>query len=633
MTERRRLRMPITGLLLLFLVISISVSAGLLWLLFGPSQDYTTNAAIEETHEVVRGTGNAALGIPMFTRNIENIESILDSLVNSGVVASVAVYDSNKKLLAFRENESQPLEKGIKILTKKEEIYTEVVSLDPLMEEEGLERTFVGTVEYKLTPYPLLEAQRQYKQGIYATLAILVTALAILGMYFYHALQKSASNILGGIKLVKAGAKGVTIKEDGFIDEFCQIADGFNEMAGSVDNITGQLESKATELEAKAYEANHSKEESVRNQRDKEALYEFADRELRHRMIEMETFVEALFVKSDYGKKLTSETDYRELKRFSTDLLQTMDGILGDLSKSSKENVVYSKTNIEEFFEELSGYYAERFSRREFSFSVSGATASPYLIKMAREKIELTVQKLLDNAEKYCKEGTVDLSWRVGEEGDTTNLYITLRDTSTVFTEEEAANVFERQFHLGNSNDGDRKGFGLYIARNTVEALEGSISIDSREGFGTIIDVAIPVVLTNELAPHKEQPAADKTALVLCCSMEVDNQFSEILPKLGFAPPRIDDSLVDGSLQLRRNHYDVVFIDEAAYEDEYEDLQDVMKDYGKGTRIVLVGQRYQAKLGVEALPADFDDKDVMRMMNKSISTENVVSLAFNRDKK
>jgi len=58
----------------------------------------------------------------------------------------------------------------------------------------------------------------------------------------------------------------------------------------------------------------------------------------------------------------------------------------------------------------------------------------------------------------------------------------------------------EHLIHLGKmfyraTDEGAGPGLGLYIVKETVSKLNGSVAIESQEGFGTIVKFEIPEVL------------------------------------------------------------------------------------------------------------------------------------------
>lgn len=85
------------------------------------------------------------------------------------------------------------------------------------------------------------------------------------------------------------------------------------------------------------------------------------------------------------------------------------------------------------------------------------------------------------------------LSTRLAPDG---GVIISVEDRGTGIAEEDLAHVFEPYFTTRRAGTG----LGLPIARNIITGMGGTISLDSRIGSGTRIEIALP------RAPHRDQP-------------------------------------------------------------------------------------------------------------------------------
>jgi PAS domain S-box-containing protein len=108
---------------------------------------------------------------------------------------------------------------------------------------------------------------------------------------------------------------------------------------------------------------------------------------------------------------------------------------------------------------------------------------SPRVTALANQ--ELLEQALLNvaaNAAKYVQRGRIELhsSARDGR------VVVAISDTGPGMSKEDRERAFER-FRRGDSDAGDGFGLGLAIAAQAVEALGGTIEIDSAPGKGTTV--------------------------------------------------------------------------------------------------------------------------------------------------
>ncbi len=112
------------------------------------------------------------------------------------------------------------------------------------------------------------------------------------------------------------------------------------------------------------------------------------------------------------------------------------------------------------------------------------------LVRIDGELIKLAIRQLIDNALKYSSPpAPVEISNRSDGEG----LVISVGDRGPGIPEPERARIFEKFYRL--ADDRSRvpgTGMGLAIARQIVEAHGGHMSVESREGGGSIFSIFIP---------------------------------------------------------------------------------------------------------------------------------------------
>jgi len=105
------------------------------------------------------------------------------------------------------------------------------------------------------------------------------------------------------------------------------------------------------------------------------------------------------------------------------------------------------------------------------------------------------VINLISNAAKYSPEGKpIHLTLTV--DGDM--LDIAVRDEGIGIPEEDRVHVFERFYRARNSTNIQGTGLGLNITQKYVELMQGDISFDSVLEEGTVFNVRLPKVPTDE---------------------------------------------------------------------------------------------------------------------------------------
>lgn len=114
-------------------------------------------------------------------------------------------------------------------------------------------------------------------------------------------------------------------------------------------------------------------------------------------------------------------------------------------------------------------------------------------------RVRQIMTNVLGNAVKYTKEGSVVLS--VGmekdtavEQGGTINLVISVKDTGIGIRKEDMDKLFQKfeRVDLKQNSTVEGSGLGLAITKNLLELMNGSISVESVFGIGSVFTVVLP---------------------------------------------------------------------------------------------------------------------------------------------
>lgn len=109
-----------------------------------------------------------------------------------------------------------------------------------------------------------------------------------------------------------------------------------------------------------------------------------------------------------------------------------------------------------------------------------------------RRALEQVLSNLIDNAVKYGTEGGSVLVKTARENG---TLRISVRDSGPGIEEKHLARLFERFYRIdaGRSRDLGGTGLGLSIVKHLVEAMGGTIRVESTMGVGSTFSFTLPV--------------------------------------------------------------------------------------------------------------------------------------------
>jgi PAS domain S-box-containing protein len=109
-----------------------------------------------------------------------------------------------------------------------------------------------------------------------------------------------------------------------------------------------------------------------------------------------------------------------------------------------------------------------------------------------REKLDLAVEALLDNAAKY---GTSSAPIEVRLFQENSDAHLTVRDHGPGIPRADQERIFERFVRLGETltRDVQGAGVGLFIARHSIEGMGGRIWVESGPGAGAIFHLTLPL--------------------------------------------------------------------------------------------------------------------------------------------
>lgn len=108
-----------------------------------------------------------------------------------------------------------------------------------------------------------------------------------------------------------------------------------------------------------------------------------------------------------------------------------------------------------------------------------------------RRALEQVLGNLIENAVKYCPGARVTVSARSRDRGA---IVLTVADTGPGIEARHLARLFERFYRVdpGRSREIGGTGLGLSIVKHLVEALGGSVTVESAVGKGTSFIVTLP---------------------------------------------------------------------------------------------------------------------------------------------
>ena len=164
------------------------------------------------------------------------------------------------------------------------------------------------------------------------------------------------------------------------------------------------------------------------------------------------------------------------------------------LSVSKLETGTFSanaeRIELQQYFTDIVDEYEPDLTKKQIGLELSTQPEDAAITADTR-LFHIVTSNLLSNAVKYTPEGgRVTFGYQVVEN----ELVITVADSGIGIPADEQGALFEKFFRASNAqkHQSGGTGLGLYIVKESVKQLGGTISVASSEGEGTTFTVQIP---------------------------------------------------------------------------------------------------------------------------------------------
>jgi signal transduction histidine kinase len=168
-----------------------------------------------------------------------------------------------------------------------------------------------------------------------------------------------------------------------------------------------------------------------------------------------------------------------------------VDDIL-DLSKMETGKLVMNRgtVRLRDVLNETSDLWRAKAEAKGLQLKIDLANC-PAVIHEDEHRLRQIVTNLLSNAVKFTEQGHVSVMAQVVDG----RLTINVADTGIGIPADQQQAIFEK-FHQGDQSTSRRyggTGLGLAICRNLAEAMEGTVTVESRLGHGSHFTVSLPL--------------------------------------------------------------------------------------------------------------------------------------------
>lgn len=194
----------------------------------------------------------------------------------------------------------------------------------------------------------------------------------------------------------------------------------------------------------------------------------------------------------DTGPLSAEQKELLEKTYVSNERMISLINDLLNVSRIEEGRFLYKQApaQLEEVVKAVLESSKELFKMKKVSLSVDIPSEIPP-VNMDKEKMELAVQNLIENAAKYTPEGG---SIHITMEKHEAEVVFKIKDTGVGIPESEHERIFTKFFRGDNviKMETEGSGLGLYTTRNIIDAHRGKIWFESKEGKGTTFFFSLP---------------------------------------------------------------------------------------------------------------------------------------------
>lgn len=247
------------------------------------------------------------------------------------------------------------------------------------------------------------------------------------------------------------------------------------------------------------------------------------------------------------------------------------------------------RMNVRELVESIVELLASRAFAKHIGLGCHIAPDVPETIFADPGRLRQVLLNLLGNAVKFTEEGGILVTVKTAMHDGQPALAIAVNDTGPGLDEDAKLRIF-RDFQQADSSTTRRHGgagLGLAISRRLMDAMSGTLTVDSAPGEGSTFTVRLPA-REAEAPPEGVVPALKGWEIALVTPHAVEGEALAMTIRAHEGQARVFDSEASAIalLQRDRSSFDAVIID-ATLEDDKGELLSRLRHHGLRARQAL----------------------------------------------
>jgi len=163
-----------------------------------------------------------------------------------------------------------------------------------------------------------------------------------------------------------------------------------------------------------------------------------------------------------------------------------------DYSRNARTEILKEPVNVEKLLDDVTENFKFLDGAERITFN-KNITVSEVIVDKSR--LTIVLSNLISNAIKYHNTHQAE-PWISATVSQTqNNLALVIADNGPGISSEKQSKIFEMFYRGTEQSKGS--GLGLYIAKEAIEKMNGTIAVESTEGIGTTFIVSLPLAETD----------------------------------------------------------------------------------------------------------------------------------------
>ncbi len=406
-----------------------------------------------------------------YVNNIENYQQNNESPEQTGTESALAVESKNAQSIInahyatiFKEDYEQNFSNNTLSAKKGSDVIGKVTIsfVEPVIDSESINKSFNNILLIS---------------GIFSLIPILIVFVV------FREQNNQLRIILESAKRLARGERAVKLSDKTGIKEIEEFSNAFNEISDELERGRDNLVKKGEVYDMKSN------------------ILQLAAHELRTPMGRVRTYLD-MAIERTRTKRPVEAMETLRLAYGDVDSITRRISYILNLSALENGSLKIKNEcfDVQEMFGEIDhqfGVLCENSSKNEkISWRCHADNSCPMWVVNDFQLISVIVSNAIDNAIKYTDKGFVEVYYAI-EDG---SLNVMVKDTGVGLNEKELKDLRETNPNFENTitRTKDGWGIGFKTMRRFAVFMNGSVEIQSSKGFGTEIQISIPVTLATE---------------------------------------------------------------------------------------------------------------------------------------